>query len=173
MFQRIVVALDSSEPAQEALSIAITLAQTTRGEIGICSVVDPIVVSGTAPPSAGMEIVVRDMETEAHRLIDDAVERAHRAAVRAHGETRCGAPAFELLQYAKRFGADVIVTGTHGRRGLKHLLMGSVAEVILREATVPVLVVRAARSAHDEQRADHAEHGKHAEHRGGRPAATT
>ena len=45
-------------------------------------------------------------------------------------------------RYAEVFAADLIVMGTHGRRGLKHFLLGSVAEVVLREASIPVLVVR-------------------------------
>ncbi len=143
MFNHIFVALDSSDAAHEALAIALQLAQSSHAEVGICSVVDPLVVAGTSPPSPGADLVFRDLEADARRLVDEAVERAQIAGVRAHGETRCGAPAFELLQAAKRRDADLIVMGTHGRRGLKHFLMGSVAETVLREASVPVLVVRA------------------------------
>jgi nucleotide-binding universal stress UspA family protein len=50
--------------------------------------------------------------------------------------------AFEILEYAEQFGANAIVMGTHGRGGLRRLFMGSVAETVLREATVPVIVVR-------------------------------
>ena len=105
-------------------------ARTRKSVFG--SVVDPLVVAGTSPPSPGADLVFRDLEADARRLVDEAVERAQIAGVRAHGETRCGAPAFELLQAAKRRDADLIVMGTHGRRGLKHFLMGSVAETVLR-----------------------------------------
>ncbi|MGB8907749.1 MAG: universal stress protein [Candidatus Cybelea sp.] len=142
MFKRITVALDQSDAAREAFAVALQLAKTERAELGVCSVIDPIVIAGTSPPSPGMDLVIRDMEVEARRLVNDAVERAHQAGIRASGQTRNGAPAFELLRYADGFAADLIVMGTHGRRGLKHFLLGSVAEVVLREASIPVLVVR-------------------------------
>lgn len=145
MFKRIAVALDGSECATEALTVALQLAQSENAELGICSVVDPIVVGGTSPPSPAMDLVIRDMETEARRLVADAVERAHKSGLTAAGHACNGVPAYELLKYAERFKADLIVMGTHGRRGLSHLLLGSVAEVVLRESPIPVLVVRGAR----------------------------
>jgi nucleotide-binding universal stress UspA family protein len=142
MFDRIAVALDGSDCAHQAFSVALRVAQAENAELGICSVVDPIVIAGTSPPSPAMDIVIRDMEIEARRLVADAVERAHREGLRASGQARSGVAAFEVLRYADRFKADLIVMGTHGRRGFKHFLMGSVAEVVLRESSVPVLVVR-------------------------------
>lgn len=142
MFKRITVALDRSDPAQEAFAVALQLAKTERAELGVCSVVDPVVIAGTSPPSPATDLVIRDMEVEARRLVTEAVERAHQAGITASAQVRNGVPAFELLRYADAFAADLIVTGTHGRRGLKHFLLGSVAEVILREASIPVLVVR-------------------------------
>ena len=142
MFKRITVALDRSDAAQEALAVALQLAKTERAELGVCSVVDPIVIAGTSPPSPAMDLIIRDMEAEARRFVTEAVERAHHAGIRASAQVRNGMPAFALLGYADSFAADLIVMGTHGRRGLKHFLLGSVAEVILREASIPVLVVR-------------------------------
>ncbi len=146
MFTKIVVALDGSEAAAKAFSVALGLAQAQKADLGICSVVDPIAITATSPPSPAMDLVVRDMEIAARRLVTDAIERAHREGVTATGQIRTGVPAFELLKYTERLGADLIVMGTHGRRGFSHFLMGSVAEVILRESQVPVLVVRTAAS---------------------------
>jgi nucleotide-binding universal stress UspA family protein len=144
MFKKIAVALDGSECAHQALEVALQLAQSSEhAEIAICSVVDPIVITGTAPPSPAMEMVVRDMEIAARQMVTNAIESARRLGVTASGQTRSGAPAFEFLNYVDRLGADLIVMGTHGRRGFAHFLMGSVAEVVLRESRVPVLVVRA------------------------------
>jgi nucleotide-binding universal stress UspA family protein len=144
MFKKIAVALDGSDAADHAFSAALQLAQSEHAELGICSVVDPVVIAGTCPPSPAMDLVIRDMEIEARRLVSEAVERAHQLGVRASGQTRSGVPPFELLRYADRFGADLIVMGTHGRRGVAHFLMGSVAEVVLRESSIPVLIVRQA-----------------------------
>jgi nucleotide-binding universal stress UspA family protein len=83
------------------------------------------------------------MEIDARHVVTRAVERAHLEGITATGQARSGVPAYELLGYAERFGADLIVIGTHGRRGLKRFLLGSVAEVVLRQSKIPVLVVRA------------------------------
>jgi len=139
------VALDASEAAHEALSVALELALVGRAQIGICSVVDPVTVAGTAPPSPAMDILIRDVEIEARRLVNEAADRARKADIKADVEVSYGMPVDVLLEYAERFKADLIVMGTHGRRGLQHLLMGSVAEGVLRESKVPVLVLRAAR----------------------------
>lgn len=143
MFKKIAVALDDSEAARKAFDVALQLAQAERAELGICSVVDSIVITGMAPPGPAMDVIIGDMEIAARRLVTGAVERAHAAGVTARGQPRNGMPAFELLAYAKRYGADLMVMGTHGRRGVKHFLLGSVAEVVLRESNIPVLVVRA------------------------------
>lgn len=142
MFKKIAVALDGSESAQQAFEVALQLAETEHAAIGICSIVDPIVIAGTAPPSPAMGLVIRDMEIEARRIVVEAIDAAHRRGVSASGQTRNGVPAFEFLNYAERFGADLIVMGTHGRRGFAHFLMGSVAEIVLRESKIPVLIVR-------------------------------
>ena len=153
MFRRISVALDRSDAAQEAFAVALQLAKTERAELGVCSVVDPIVIAGTSLPSPAMDLVIRDMEVEARRLVTEAVERAHQAGIRASGHAGNGLPAFELLRYADAFNADLIVIGTHGRRGFKHFLLGSVAEEILREASIPVLVVRSRMLSAEKQQA--------------------
>jgi nucleotide-binding universal stress UspA family protein len=173
MFKRIAVALDGSDAAQEAFAVALQLAKTERAEVGVCSVVDPIVIAGTSPPSPAIGLVIREMEVEARRLVTEAVERAHQAGIRASGQARNGVPAFELLRYANAFDADLIVMGTHGRRGFKHFLLGSVAEVILRGASIPVLVVRSGvLSAEKPQGARDIEYRNQAEKRSSQPAAT-
>ena len=62
--------------------------------------------------------------------------------VQVHRTTSVGAPVDEIVKYAKERGIDLIVQGTHGRRGVKHMLLGSVAENIVRYAPCPVLTVR-------------------------------
>ncbi|MGC1758621.1 MAG: universal stress protein [Candidatus Cybelea sp.] len=142
MFKRIAVALDGSDCSKEALTVATQLAETEHAKLGICSIVDPVAIIGTAPPSPGVDLVIRDVETEARRLVDESIARARRTGLTATGWTHNGMPVQQILRYADRFKADVIVMGTHGRSGIRHLLMGSVAEGVLRGSSVPVLVVR-------------------------------
>jgi nucleotide-binding universal stress UspA family protein len=142
MFKKIVVALDGSHCAEQALEVALRLAETERAELGICSVVDPVMVMGTTPPSPALDLMVADAERATNRRVTSAVEKARAKGVVASGELRRGLPASQILAYAREFGADAIVMGTHGRGGVRRLLMGSVAEAALREAPVPVIVVR-------------------------------
>ncbi len=142
MFKKIAVALDGSHCAEQALEVALKLAESERAELGICSIVDPIVIVGTTPPSPALDMLIGDAERAAKRLVTKAVGKAEEQGLRASGEMRHGMPASEIIEYAKAFGADAIVMGTHGRGGLKRLLMGSVAEAALRESAVPVIVVR-------------------------------
>lgn len=142
MFKKITVAVDGSHCAQQAFEVALKLAEVEHAGLGICSVVDPIVIAGTAPASPAMEIAISDMERSAGELVKSAIEKARTHGLEATGDVYRGVAAFEILEFAKHYGADAIVMGTHGRGGLKHLLMGSVAETVLRQAWVPVIVVR-------------------------------
>jgi nucleotide-binding universal stress UspA family protein len=142
MFKNIVVALDGSECSGQALEVALNLAKSEGARLGVCSVVDPVMIAGTAPAAPAMEIVYRDMEADAQLLVSDAVSKAQQRGLTASGETRSGVAAFQILSFAKEAGADAIVMGTHGRGGLRRLVMGSVAETVLRESPVPVVIVR-------------------------------
>ncbi|MBV8284978.1 MAG: universal stress protein [Candidatus Eremiobacteraeota bacterium] len=142
MFRKIAVALDGSECAGEALDVALTLAKAECAEMAICSVVDPLVIVGTTPPSPATDQLLADREAEARRLIEAAVEKAHAAGLKAYGQVHLGLPSDEILRFAKKTGADAIVMGTHGRSGLNRLFSGSVAEAVLHGARCPVIVVR-------------------------------
>jgi nucleotide-binding universal stress UspA family protein len=82
------------------------------------------------------------METAARtKLVRLARQRVNGKA-RYQVDVMMGDPAVEILQAAKRRGADLIVMATHGRKGLRHLVLGSVAEHVVREAPCPVLTVK-------------------------------
>jgi len=142
MFETVVVPLDGSECADKAFGVAVDLAKLHGSHLAVCSIVDPVLVVGSTPPSPAMDVVLTDMQNEAHRRIDDAVERAREAGVAARGEVITGVAFERILDFAKRNAADVIVMGTHGREGLPRFFMGSVAEMVLRKSSCPVLVVR-------------------------------
>lgn len=142
MFAKILVPLDGSKGSQQALDVALNLAKAEKGEVVVCSIVDPILVVGTTPPSPAIDLLLTDRENEARHLIDDAVEKARRAGVRARGEMHLGVPFDEILSLANRAKVHAIVMGTHGRSGVTRVLLGSVAETVLRGAPCPVIVVR-------------------------------
>jgi universal stress protein A len=142
MFRKIVVPLDGSQCAAEALDVALTLAHGGTATLAIVAVVDPIVFTGSMPPSPALDIVLADREKEAHHRVDEAIGKAKLNGLAATGDVHLGVPYEEILNFARRENADAIVMGTHGRSGLKRLLMGSVAESVLRGARCPVIVVR-------------------------------
>jgi nucleotide-binding universal stress UspA family protein len=141
MFKNIIVALDGSSCAEHAFAVAVALAKTEGSKVAVCSVVDPKpAMWSSSNPSA--EQAFADAEARAERTIDEAVVKATAAGVPAEGNLFLGDPAYEIVSYAMKTHADAIVMGTHGRSGLKRLFMGSVAEGVLRSASVPVVIVR-------------------------------
>lgn len=142
MLKNFVVALDGSECALHALDFALLLAKGTSSKISICSVADLSSAYGTGSPTT-IEKAVARIRAHAQGVVDEALAKANQRGAAAAGVVLEGEPAFEIVGYAKVIGADGIVAGTHGRSGLKRLFMGSVAEGVLRTASVPVFTVRA------------------------------
>lgn len=159
MFSKIVVALDGSPLAERALEVAMALAKSDGAAVAVCSVVDPMVVESSEPPSPALDLLLFEKEADARRVIERAVSRARLAGLRADGQMLLGVPYDEILTYAKREKAGAIVMGSHGRSGIARLFLGSVAEAVLHRAACPVIVVR------DPTIADHAQAPMHAQAR--------
>jgi hypothetical protein len=87
--------------------------------------------------------VTEEIRAQLRSFIESGVRDADVSAVRVNAHVYPGFPATEILKLAEDMRADLIVVGTHGRVGVKRLLMGSVAEEVMREARCPVLVMRA------------------------------
>jgi nucleotide-binding universal stress UspA family protein len=136
-FRTILVPYDFSQPAAHALAVAIDLARTHRSELRVLHAIPPLYPLHGAPvmPSPG------DVAAAEARLEKDvAAATKGRRLARVRTSVAVGPPAQCILAAARK--ADVVVMGTLGRTGLAHLLLGSVAERVVRYATVPVLTVR-------------------------------
>ncbi len=138
-WNRICCAIDFSEPSRLAMLEAADLARRFESELTLLHVYEP-----PSPQSAEMPPELLEDEP---RDVDASMERwraeANRVAGRAVNSTvLSGKPAAEIVQYARARGFDLLVVGTHGRTGLGHVLLGSVAERVVREASCPVLVQR-------------------------------
>lgn len=81
-------------------------------------------------------------EEEALKALNEFVQHSINSGLVVHTVVRCGTPADEIIRYAGQEGVDLIVIATHGRTGLRHIMMGSVAERIVRLSTIPVLSVK-------------------------------
>jgi nucleotide-binding universal stress UspA family protein len=147
MYSRILVALDGSQTASAALDVAMRLALDTGAELQPLSVIDVPLLAYDVPgfdPS-----IVRDAYVEESRTIcANAQARMTQAGVKGAprpAEVKLGAEdvAQCIERVAADWHADLIVMGTHGRRGVRRLMLGSVAERVLRCACRPVLLVPA------------------------------
>jgi nucleotide-binding universal stress UspA family protein len=140
--RHIVVATDFSHDANHALTVATDLARSLSVKLTVIHVVQmptyAFLGGGVYVPSPEL---VADITSEAKRWLAAAKERLTGIDL----ETVCleGDPATMILRWAEEHAADLIVVGTHGRRGLRRLLLGSVAEQVVRGAHCPVTTVRA------------------------------
>jgi nucleotide-binding universal stress UspA family protein len=143
--RQILVPTDFSEPSDKAIRYAEAFAQAFGGTtVHFLHVVESTFLQGWTPDGyVGALPEYRErMEREARQALEARVAASElpRSAIRL--ATRVGHPVVEILRYAKEEAVDLIVLGTHGRSRLGHLLMGSVAERVVRTAPCPVLTVR-------------------------------
>jgi len=141
---RILAPVDVSEGSEAALRWAVDLAQRTGAELHVLHV-EPGSASGgetsaDASPAGGRSLRAPDRDRSGDDLAA-LIDRVPTGEVLVTGARAHGRPSREVLDYAEREGADLVVMGTRGRRGLRRLLLGSVAGEVLRRARVPVLVV--------------------------------
>ena len=140
-FRRILIAVDDSPLAAHAADVGIELARSLGGEVALIHVIDPAL--GCAPDSGVPAAdLLASAEQEGKRLLAAFRPRTTLQAPPLEF-VPVGKPATEIVQAAHAWSADVIVIGSHGRGGMSRLLLGSVAEGVMRHAACPVLVIRA------------------------------
>ena len=145
MYEKILVAVDGSPTSLRGLDEAIKVAKAMRGQLLLVHVVNELVIAAESIPTVYYEPVLISLRDSGVKVLEQAMSVARRADVACEQkllETLGGRAADEIVKQAKEWSADLIVLGTHGRRGLKRLAMGSDAELILRQSPVPVLMVR-------------------------------
>jgi nucleotide-binding universal stress UspA family protein len=140
---RILVPTDGSEAAAAALPYAFDLAERFDATIESLSVVDERATASVYTVESALEAVAGGLEATADAATRDAVERADERGIPATAAVVEGLPSRAICAHAESSGADVVVLSSHGRTGLAHYLLGSVAERVVRNCTVPVFTVRA------------------------------
>lgn len=142
LFQRILVPVDGSETSTQALDAAIALARAMDAQIRVLHAVDELMYLTGYEYSGDLLAAAR---AAAQQLLDDAQARTKAAGVACDAQLiddlgpRLGE---SVARAAREWKADLIVLGTHGRRGFNRLLLGSGAEQVIRLAPVPVMVIR-------------------------------
>jgi nucleotide-binding universal stress UspA family protein len=145
-YKRILVPVDGSPTSKAGLKEAIELAKGQGAQLQLVHVADQHYVAMMGlDSSAGINDLMQSTKQAGRSILKNAQAATRKAGVEASAvllETLTGPAADPIIKQAKKWGADVIVLGTHGRRGVRRLLMGSDAEQIVRYAPVPVLLVR-------------------------------
>lgn len=136
--KRILAAVDFSETSDKAFDYALSLARVFEAEVIALRVLeDPILYAPYTDQS------FRDtFERDVQKKLESLANRHSSEGVTVKTEKVPGTPFYEIIQYAAREDCDLIVLGSHGHGPLKHMLLGSVAEKVVRKAKCPVLVVR-------------------------------
>jgi nucleotide-binding universal stress UspA family protein len=143
--KKVLVATDFSEPSEAALAYGRELARNFGASLTVLHVVDNILARAYGSDGIIMadSELQREIQSAAQQQVDALLFDDDRNTLRAIGVTvTSNAPAPAIVTYAREAGTDLLVLGTHGRGAVAHLLMGSVAERVVRTAPCPVLTVR-------------------------------
>jgi len=140
--RRIVVAVDFSEQSRQAMQQAIQLAGTYGASLSLVHVVEPAPFFSGAHTDPLMVMPDKKMAMLAQTKLDDLAAAEIPEDIEVETKVAIGRSHKEIVAHAKRWGADLIVIGTHGYTGLKHTFLGSTAEAVVRHAHCPVFVTR-------------------------------
>jgi nucleotide-binding universal stress UspA family protein len=145
MYRRILVGVDGSEASLRGLGEAIRLAKASGARLRLVHVLNTLILESEVASTAYYQALADSIRASGAKILEDAAKATDEAGVPFEQKLveKIGAhPWREIVAQANDWRADLIVMGTHGRRGLRRLVMGSDAELVLRHAPVPVLMVR-------------------------------
>jgi nucleotide-binding universal stress UspA family protein len=142
--RRVLYATDFSAASRRAFTTAVTIARSAGARMTIVHVIAPVIA---AVPQQYLDAVTLDqLEKRAQqwstRQLNKLADHARRAGLKAGIELRSGDPVGQIIRAARTGRADLIVVGTHGRRGLPKFLLGSVAERVIKMAPCAVVTVK-------------------------------
>ena len=138
-FRKILIATDGSRSTEDAVDTGISIAKITGAEVTALNVIDgPVLLS--APADAEMVKLYALLEMEGNAAVAHIKELGMNAGIKVTAKVMSGQPAKAILEEGEKH--DLIVMGTLGRTGMAKILIGSVAEKVIRLAKCPVMVVR-------------------------------
>jgi universal stress protein A len=144
MLKRILVPVDFSKPSLAALDHAIAFRQSLEAELVLLHVVEPFSfgsVNGMYGVGFDTGAIAAELERAAHRQLSRLAAGLHARHVPVRALVEVGPASQVIADTASKLGVDMIIMATHGRTGLSHLLLGSVAERVVRTVPCPVLTV--------------------------------
>ena len=144
MYGKILVPVDGSETSTAGLEEAIQIAKLVGGKIRILHVVNELIIDYAFGSGLYANTVIESMRSDGQKILNQAEARARQQGLEPEAVLieSIGGPAAQFIaEQAKEWPADLVVMGTHGRRGLRRLALGSDAETVLRSVAAPVLLV--------------------------------
>ena len=145
MYKRILVPIDGSETALRGLGEAIKLAQDQHAAIRLVHIVNEVVLLSADAFGTNIAALLDTQRKDGESLLAQAETAARGAGLDVSAkliEVLGGHAGESIVQQANQWSADLIVCGTHGRRGLRRIVLGSDAEFVVRHTPCPVLLVR-------------------------------
>jgi nucleotide-binding universal stress UspA family protein len=146
MYKHLLVTLDGTLRSEAVVPHAIDVAQSMHADITLLRVVDAVAAEWSERGAMGKgqaETTIRSMfADQAQTYLERIATQIDRADIRVHTLVKQGPPARQIINAAKEVEADAIAMSTHSRRGLNRLMFGSVAEQVLHETNLPVILVR-------------------------------
>ena len=139
--KKMVVPIAFDETSEESFEVAVGLARTLGASIHAVHAVHALAMSPSVAFAGEAVKVPSEVEMESRDRLDEIVKRHSALGVPIESSVRIGDPASVIEDVVKEQGADMVVIGTHGRRGLARAVLGSVAEKVVRTSHVPVLAV--------------------------------
>jgi len=147
--KKILLCTDFSDNSRPALEYAVAYAKTFGAELMVLHIINSSQI-GYPSLEEGVPVDIRSALDSIQQSVSKALELVTKECSEIHKVTthsRVGSPAYEIVRFADENSAGLIVMGTHGWTGFKHLIMGSTAENVVRTAECPVLTVRSARKS--------------------------
>ena len=145
-YKRILVPVDGSPTSNAGLREAVSMAKAQGASLQLVHIVDyHTLAMGGLEAGAYIDDLMQSLAQSGRRILKRAEEQVRKAGVPVSSvllESPAGPAADPIVRQAKKWKADVIVLGTHGRRGMSRVLMGSDAEQVVRSSPVPVMLVR-------------------------------
>ena len=145
MYKKILVPIDGSSTSNLGIREALKLARDQRAKLRLVHVVDELVIVSSPDAVVPVGDIVGVLRDAGRKILDRSAALVRKAGSNADTvlvERFGGRAADSIIAEAKKWRADLIVLGTHGRRGVRRMVLGSDAEQVVRSANVPVLLVR-------------------------------
>jgi nucleotide-binding universal stress UspA family protein len=142
MADHVLVPYDGSEQAEAALEFAFR--EHADATVSVLRVIDPLEAGYTSQPTAfgQAEEWFESARSEAESMLSEVTERGADAGVAVETDVQVGRPSRTIVEFVGEHDVDHIVMGSHGRSGVSRILLGSVAEAVVRRSPVPVTIVR-------------------------------